>query len=227
MPWILVAALLTSGPQTPVLRVAPLEASAVIERGAETGSLIVSQGDCLAIKIYSASRYTHVAAIVKREEEILVYEATGGAGVRRQPLPEYLASQNDHTLYVFHPRKPFSKERAVKFEGHLESELGRSYAIRHHLTGERAKGLHCAEYVTDALIAADLIHAEAPPRVSPATLVKGIVDGELYDLGATLELAPIPLERPASQTWCSRLWFDTKQCTSACCGKFRGWFCCK
>lgn len=227
MPWILVAALLTAGPEAAVPRVAPQQASAVIEGGAQTGTLIVSQGDCLAVKVYSASRYTHVAAVVKHDGALFIYDATGGAGVRKQTLPEYVASQKDHTLFVFQPRKPFSKEQGARFEQHLEGELGRPYAIHHHVTGKRARGVHCSEYVTDALAAADLMHAQSPPRVSPATLVKGIVDGELYDLATTMDLVPVSADRPEAQSWCSRLWFDTKQCTRSCCSKCRGWFCCK
>jgi hypothetical protein len=223
MNFILVAALLTGSPQTAT----PREAHATLAGQVQTGTLIVSKGDCLAIKIYSASAYTHVAAVVVDDEAVCVYESTGGAGVRKQFLGAYLASQSDHTLYVFQPRRPFTESQAKRFEEHLEAQLGRPYAIKHHLTGERCAGLHCSEYVTDALISADLLRAQEPPRVSPATLVEGILKAGLYDQTQTLELVPEPSECPASAGWCARLWFGTKECTSACYGKLRGWFCCK
>src|ERR1700687_3648517 len=76
MNLILVAVLLTGSPET----APPRQAHAVLAPQVQTGTLIVSKGDCLAIKIYSASGYTHVAAVVVDEEAISVYESTGGAG---------------------------------------------------------------------------------------------------------------------------------------------------
>ena len=145
MSWILVAALLTGPSQSPIERLTPEQAVCEITTELQTGSLIVSQGDCLAIKIYSASPYTHVAAVVVHDGETLVYDATGGAGVRKQSLREYLVSQRDHTLYFFRPCHSLSEERCECFEQHLESQLGRPYAIHHHLPGQRAAGLHCSE----------------------------------------------------------------------------------
>jgi hypothetical protein len=227
MSWILVAAILAGPPQPAVERLTAQEAVSEVAADFQTGSLIVSQGDCLAIKIYSASAYTHVAAVVVHDDEVIVYDATGGAGVRKQSLREYFVSQRDHTLYFFHPREPLSEKQRMCFEQHLEGELGRAYTIHHHLTGQRASGLHCSEYVADALIAARMLRAQHPPRVSPATLVEGILQADLYRQGATVELVLESAQRPESMGWCARLWFDTKQCTRACCGKLRGWFFCK
>jgi hypothetical protein len=227
MSWILAAAILTGPPQTTAARLTAQEAARDVAADLQTGSLIVSQGDCLAIKIYSASAYTHVAAIVVNDGRTVVYDATGGAGVQKQSLCDYLVSQGDHTLFFFHPCGPLSEERCECFEKHLESQLGRPYAIHHHLTGQRTDGLHCSEYVTDALIASGTLRARQPPRVSPATLVEGILKADLYCQGATIELIPESAERPESIGWCARLWFDTKQCTRACCCKLRGWFFCK
>ncbi len=227
MSWILIAAILAGPPEPAVARLGPQEAVSEVAADLQTGTLIVSQGDCLAIKIYSASAYTHVAAVVVRDGQAHVYDATGGAGVRKQTLREYVVSQGDHTLYFFHPCRPFSGERRACFEQHLERQLGRPYAIHHHLTGRRCEGLHCSEYVTDALMAAEALRARQPSRVSPATLVEGILKADLYRQGTTVALVPQSAERPESQGWCARLWFDTKQCTRACCGKLRGWFFCK
>jgi hypothetical protein len=227
MSWLLIAALLVGAPESAVAEYTPQQALAQMADGVQTGSLIVSRGDCLAVKIYSASSYTHVAAVVVHDGETVVYDATGGAGVRKQSLRDYFTSQADHTLHFFHPNQPLSEKRAESFERHLECQLGRPYAIHHHLTGERSAGLHCSEYVTDALIAAGMLRAKQPPRVSPASLVEGILKTDLYRAGETLQLVPETPERPASQGWCARLWFDTKQCTCSCCNKMRGWFFCK
>jgi hypothetical protein len=227
MSWILVAAVITGGPDLGVARVTSQQAYLTITDAVEMGTLIVSQGDCLAIRIYSASPYTHVAAVVVRDANAVVYDSTCGAGVRKQSLASFLQSQSGHTLHVFNPRRPFGSARAIRFEQHLEKELGRPYAIHHHLTGERAAGLHCSEYVTDALINAELLRAKQPSRVSPATLVEGIRKADLYDAAVILQLVVESPQRPESRSWCAQLWFDTKECTRACYCKLRGWFCCK
>jgi len=126
---------LSAPPESAVGEYTPQQALAQMADGVHTGSLIVSRGDCLAVKIYSASSYTHVAAVVVHDGETVVYEATGGAGVRKQSLRDYFTSQADHTLHFFHPNQPLSEKRAESFERHLECQLGRPYAIHHHLTG--------------------------------------------------------------------------------------------
>ncbi|HTI49971.1 MAG TPA: YiiX/YebB-like N1pC/P60 family cysteine hydrolase, partial [Planctomycetaceae bacterium] len=203
------------------------QAAELLSRDLPTGSLIFSQGDCLAVKVFTASRYTHVGAIVEREGRHQVYESTGGAGVRKQNLEEFLASQGGASACVYRPQNKFTEEQQARFERHLDSELGRPYAIAHHLTGRRCEGLHCAEYATDALVAANVLTAEHPPRVSPASLKTGIERSELYREVATLQLEPVAPRQPEDAGWCSRMWFDTKLCTRNCYRKLRGWFCCK
>jgi hypothetical protein len=220
-------AVLLAAPTVDVELANPREAQARLERELTTGSLIVSRGDCLAVKMYSASAYTHVASVVVSDGQIHVYDATGGAGVRKQSLADYLAGQDDNAQHPFHPSRPLAPEEAQKLEEHLESQLGRPYAIAHHLTGNRAEGLHCSEYATDALIAAGLLRAKQPSRVSPATLVAGILKDDLYAQATTLQLIPDPPRRPDSCSWCAQIWFDTRQCTRMCYLQLRGWFCCK
>jgi hypothetical protein len=76
-------------------------------------------------------------------------------------------------------------------------------------------------------MAAGLMRAKQPSRVSPATLVIGILKDGLYSQAATLQLVPDPPPRPASESWCTQIWFDTKQCTRSCYLQLRAWFCCK
>lgn len=233
MPWILLAAILSSAPQPRVTEVLPTDAAACIAVEAQTGSLIVSRGDCLAVKVFTQSPYTHVAAVVMRRGQPYVYDSANGAGVRCQTLANYLCSQNPAEVHVFQPREPLSKRRAEQFEQHLDSQLGRPYAIKHHLTGNRAEGVHCAEYVTDALIACDLLTAREPSRVSPASLVQGIVKSELYAAALKVKLNEASGQSSAGdegsgagQGWCRTMWGDTKQCTRNCYLRLRGLFCC-
>lgn len=226
MTWIL-AALVVAADPAPL--VGPLPAPSVEALAAElpTGSLIFSRGDCLAVKVFSGSPYTHVGTVVQRGGARFVYDSTGGAGVRRQSLAEFLASQKDATVSFYRPDPLFSEPQRARFESHLESQLGRPYAIMHHVTGKRAEGLHCAEYATDALIAGDRLEAEEPARVSPAKLKEGIERAASYRHVATIELATKAPEPPADAGWCGRMWWETKQCTRNCYLKMRGLFCCK
>ena len=111
-------------------------------------------------------------------------------------------------------------------EGYLDSQLGRRYGIKHHLTGKRADGVHCAEYVVDSLIACELMQAQQPWRVSPASLVEGIVESDLYTQSLTLALKTPSVPRPAGQGRCREMWSDTKDCTRNCYLWLRGAICC-
>lgn len=228
MSWILVAALAAGSPAPGnTLKIAPAQAAEMLATDLPHGSLLFSQGDCLAVKVYTASRYTHVGAVVERAGGCYVYDSTGGAGVRELPLAEYLATQGKATVSVYHPEKPMSARQRLRFEEYLESQVGRPYSITHHLTGHRADGLHCAEYVTDALIAGELLEVDHPPKVSPARLKLDIESGHLYRHTVTLQIEPPTSQPPEDAGWCSRLWFDTKACSRSCYRKLSGWFCCK
>ncbi len=102
--------------------------------------------------------------------------------------------------------------------------MGRPYSVKHQLTGKRNDGLHCAEYVTDALIVAGVMKAENPVRVSPASLYEGVHKKQTYIPQLTVCLQEPAEER--AEGWCGRTWQDTKWCSKRCYLKLRGWFCC-
>lgn len=203
------------------------DAAASLAPRLQTGTLLFSEGDCLAIRVYTKSRFTHVAAVVLCDGEPMVYESTSGVGVRRMTLAEYLEAQQPDELHVFEPVRPFSAGQAEAFQQHLDEHLGRPYAVKHHLTGQRAEGLHCSEYVTDALMAARVMKAEQPPRVSPASLAEGVLRSDRYAASATIHVRPPADPQPAQTHWCGRLWRETKQCTAECCRQMRRWFLCR
>lgn len=204
------------------------EAEARIRKDVQTGTLLLTQGDCLAVRIYTKSPYTHVAAIVMRNDRPFVYDSANGHGTRCQPLKNYLTSQGPTEIHIFTPKRGFSEKRGQKMESWLDNQLGRPYGIQHHLTGERAKGLHCSEYVTDALQHCGLLKARRPSRVSPASLVTGITRHKLYAKSMTVQIQPPKAPEPAAnESWCSSLWSDTKSCTSSCYRKTRSWIFCQ
>lgn len=220
--WILAVALIAGAPEPPVTSVSTTEAVQEISPLLETGSLIFSKGDCVAIKVFSAGAYTHVAGVVMQDGTPMVYDSTGGVGVRCLPLADYLGTQGTAPMYVLQPREALSADQAARFEAHLKSQLGRPYSVTHHLTGQRVDGIHCAEYMTDALTACGLTKAKCPPRVSPASLRSGLIKSELYDPVASLRLVEPISPVPRATTWCGRMWESTCLCTSSCWRKLRG-----
>ncbi len=224
MSWILAAALLSAPPaETSAAELTPAQAAEKID-SLPTGTLIFSSGDCLAVRAYTRSRFTHVAAVVDSEKGPVVYDSTNGTGVRRQELADYLKSQSPGEVHIVRPRCDFTKPQCQRFCAELEEHLGRPYAVGHHVTGKRAKGVHCSEYVMDALMAAGVMTAKNPARVSPASLHRGIHEKQTYVPEWTVTLCDIPGEKGTG--WCSQAWIDTKRCTKRCYLKMRGWFCC-
>ena len=202
-------------------------AAAALAQEVQTGTLLFSKGDCVAIKVYTKSPYTHVAAVVVPDGTPWVYDSQNGSGVRRLALDEYLRLQRPERLHVHHPRESFSPEQTECFVAHLDEQLGRPYDVLHHVTGKRADGLHCSEYVTDALMACRILRANRPSRVSPASLREGIVKSNLYTAGRTLDIQMPVAEVPEGDNWCEQLWIDTKVCTTRCCAKMQRWFLCR
>ena len=228
MNWMLLTVLLASSPaEPPVTPVLTTEAVCQIGPSLQTGTLIFSQGDCLAIRVYTQSPYTHVAAVVIRHGEPMVYDTTGGPGVRCQTFEKYLASQGTADLFLLQPKEKFPEGRCLEFEKYLDSQLGRPYSVQHHLTGNRVAGLHCAEYLTDTLMHCKMIKAKAPAKVSPASLRTGLLQAKLYDHSTTFRLTTAELPVVAEKSWCSQSWDCTTGCTSFCWRKMRGWFCCQ
>jgi hypothetical protein len=210
----------TAEPPKPVI--------AELKQGLQTGSLIFSQGDCLAVKIFSRSSYTHVAGVVARDGEFFVYDSMNGIGVRKTPLVEYVRQQTPGSIHIVHPKVPFAEEKAAAYVQHLEGQIGRKYAVKHHLTGGRCEGIHCSEYMTEALMAVEMIQAKQPSRVSPGSLLEGVIAADAYQEGSHLVLKvdePPPL--PLKQRWYQRAWHCTATCCSKSATQLRRWVLCR
>lgn len=187
----------------------------------QTGTLLFSEGDCLAVKCFTGSPYTHVATVVVSDDQPFVYDSQNGVGVRKLPLDDYLSTTRPDELHVLQPAKAFDEKRAAALAAALEHELGRPYSASHHLIGKRCEGIHCAEYATDALIAANVVKAKNPVRVSPASLRRGLLRHDLYVEEAAIEIVAEETGRPSGHNWCHELWLDTKDCCIGCWGGFR------
>lgn len=206
----------------------PAATAQEIAETVQTGSILASQGDCLAVRVYSMSSYTHVGGVVIENGQPYVYDTVPGTGVRRLPLDDYLISQRPTDIQLLHPSTPFTEKQAAEFSKFLKQQIGRPYDVKHFATGRRCNGLHCSEYMTDALIASHHLVAQNPARVSPSALISSLTDNQIYTAGAThvLPEPPAPPE-PISETWYGRAWQGTKQCSYSCWTQTKRWFCCK
>ena len=199
-----------------------------ISQACQSGSLIFSEGDCLAVRCYTNSPYTHVALVMYESEGLpYVYDSMNGVGVRKLRLDEYLETQAPDHVHLFHPKRPLTEPEVTGLRDHLESQLGRPYSVKHHITGKRSKGLHCSEYVTDALVEIEWLDVENPPRVSPASLAKGVTIHEVYQPAQQYSLPVILEPIPEPEGTCAKLWQDTKECTWRCCSQMSRWFLCR
>ena len=198
-----------------------------VARACRTGSLLFSRGDCLAVRVYTNSPYTHVATVIAEDQGLCVYDSMNGSGVRKLTLAEFLEIQAPDELHLFHPVRKLTSGEERELRLYLESQIGRPYAVSHHLTGKRCEGLHCAEYITDALVDIDWLRVENSARVSPASLVEGIVQHRVYTPGESISLErPLdPVPEPSGR--CARLWLETKLCVVGSCQQLSRWVLCR
>lgn len=225
MNFLLVLALVGGSPSNASIE--DVQVASIIEAASElqpvlkTGTLLVSEGDCLAVRVYTQSPFTHVAAVVQRNGRPFVYDSANGVGVRCQTLENYLRTQSPDELHVFQPARALSSNQQKRLTGSLDGQLGRPYAVVHHLSGERGNGVHCAEYIAEALGNCGLIKVKNPARVSPASLVKGITIHDVYSQTETVHVIAPTLEPIPPSSWYGHAWQSTKVCTATCISKFR------
>jgi hypothetical protein len=194
-----------------------VETVQAVAEAVQTGSIIASRGDCLAVRVYTNSPYTHVGAVVVHDGHAMVYDSMIRIGVRCQPLDEYLESQRPCDIELFRPTEHFTQDQARDFKKYLDEQVGRPYAIHQYVTGREVQGLHCAQYLTCALVASGHIRSGNPARVSPAEILRCLARDELYAAGDKTDLPPVPEPVPErATTWYGRAWQDTQSCSHSC-----------
>lgn len=210
---LILTAVLAGGPDTMTTDDADY-AARTVERYATSGTLLFSKGDCLAVKTWTRSPFTHVAAVVEEDGTLYVYDAANGPGVRRQELDDYVTGARPDRLCVVNPARRFTPRCRTTFQTRLTKDLGRRYSVTHYLTGRRSPGVHCAEYVTTALMACELMTAASPQKVSPASLYDGVVDSGVYEEVLDLHVGEPEPDREMGDDWCEQCWIDTKTCVA-------------
>ena len=223
-----IAALIIATAPADAIEIPQEQAVSEITRSCESGSLIFSQGDCLAVRAYTNSPYTHVAVVIYDESgSPYVYDSMNGVGVRKLSLDDYLETQAPDKVHLFHPKRSLRTKEVSEFQDHLDEQLGRPYSVKHHITGRRSKGLHCSEYVSEALVEIEWLKVKNPARVSPASLAEGIAKYGVYRPAETylLEVKIEPIPEPQGRV--ARIWQGTKNCTLSCCSQLSRWILCR
>ncbi len=221
---LLLVAVLSGCPTDSVTEASIQNAKQTISAQAQTGTLLFSKGDCLAVKIFSRSSCTHVAALVVEKKRVMVYDSMNGVGVRKLTLEKYLRNQCPNDLIVCHPKKRFSKREVFIFKKHLEEGIGRPYSFKQFVTGKSVKGIHCSEYLTGALLKCEIVSVKHPANVSPGSLLRGITRYDIYHQSGTVELDEGPIIAEQGSNRCQQLWYNTKACTQRCNRKIGHWF---
>jgi hypothetical protein len=95
------------------------------------------------------------------------------------------------------------------------------------LTGRRGETLHCSEYAVEALAAIDFVTVSNPARVSPASLIQGVIEGGVFLTAADVDVTPDPVAVDLDDGCCSRWWKATAGCCRTTGRKLSGWILCR
>ena len=167
MPVFLIAATLAAAPVETQSFASVDAAAAALADEVQTGTLLFSKGDCLAIKVYTNSPYTHVAAVVVQDGAPYVYDSQNGAGVRRLMLNEYLRAQRPERLHVHHPREPLEMQGGTTFH-FLDASPAEALKVAQEAAGGQDVRIGGGATVVREFVAAglvDLMHLVQVPIV--------------------------------------------------------------
>lgn len=143
------------------------------------GSLLFVSGGNRAVRLYTQSPYSHVAIIFKDCGRLWVYESDRYLGVRRFPLDQLGPGEAQERIWIAQPKAEYTREQVNRMLAYLKSQLGREFSLRSFIIGSPAKGIHCAELVTNTLMIGNVCTSENPCVVTPADIARTFV-GQRY-----------------------------------------------
>ena len=159
------------------------------------------------VERYTGSEISHVALAVNDGVTTWVYEATPRE-VRRLSWSSYvdeLARLNDGRrrpikAFVMKPKRLLTQDQRERLVSYLDSQIGRRYSVKSYVRHMPSDGIHCAEYVANALMSANQLNADRSYRLNPAALV-----GQLRGDYQTASAVSVPDYEPQG-SWCERSW---------------------
>lgn len=141
------------------------------------GSLLYIENGNKTVQRYTDSTITHVALIIKIDNEPWVYEATSPK-VRKIKLSDYYLEVEKHNkkkkkekdkwkIWFSYPKRELFPEESKKLRDYLDSQVGRKYSVNSYLNEEPGRGIHCCELVGNALRLINFKYTDRPCTDSP------------------------------------------------------------
>lgn len=171
------------------------------------GTILVLENSNPIVEAYTDSEVTHVAMVLQDAGQAYVYEAAPKV-VRRLPLGDYLAElsqfndgrrkSNQLRVRLYEPNRPYSEAEIAELKDFFESQLGRRYSVKGIVRKRQGDGIHCAQLVSNALVASGRYDIDQSYAVSPGELVGKITDH--HKAPAAVELPP----HVKAGSWCQR-----------------------
>lgn len=143
----------------------------------QDGSLLFIENGNRIVQNHTDSSITHVAVILKEDDDFWVYEATPPK-VRKVKLDEYLSEVkeiNRHKkkerkklkVWIANPNKPLTTKQHKAMKEYFDKQMGRRYSVNSYLNGTPGDGIHCCEITGYAFEAAGLKYSDNPCTDSP------------------------------------------------------------
>lgn len=142
----------------------------------QDGSLLFIENGNRVVQNHTDSTITHVAIILKENDDFWVYEAVPPK-VRKIKLDDYFLEvqkinrrkKDRHKLKVWiaNPNKPLTQDQRKLMKEYLDKQIGRKYSVSSYIDGTPGSGIHCCEITGFAFEAAGLEYSENPCADSP------------------------------------------------------------
>lgn len=142
----------------------------------EDGSLLFVENGNNFVVYETDSTITHVAIILKEDDEFWVYESVMPK-VRKIKLKDYFkeieklnfgkTEENKRKLWLANPKIPLTNNQKNTLKVYLEKQIGRKYSINGYFMKKSVKGIHCGELVGEALNLINYNYTNNPSADNP------------------------------------------------------------
>jgi len=130
----------------------------------QDGSLLFVENGDRVVQWHTDSTVTHVAIILKENDDFWVYEAVPPE-VRKIKLTEYLSEiqkMNRIKIWIANPNEQLTQIQHNQMKKYLDKQIGRKYSIKSYIRGSPGKCIHCCELTGFAFRIAGLTYSENP-----------------------------------------------------------------
>lgn len=140
------------------------------------GSLLFIENGNRIVQNHTDSSITHVAIILKENDDFWVYEAVPPK-VRKIKLDSYLLEiqkinsrkkeRHKMKVWIANPNEPLTGDQKKSMKEYLDKQINRKYSVGSYIDGTPGSGIHCCEITGYAFEAAGLKYSDNPCSDSP------------------------------------------------------------